>query len=91
VFEQYGVVLPCPSPSQPINALIHAALCQIAERFLTERLDAIIENFYRCDPSYKASDDFTAYETFANCLDSSVWFIDSYLQWEFDRWRDGRG
>jgi hypothetical protein len=90
VFEQSGVALPCSSRSLAINTLIHAALCQVAEGFLTERLDTIVENFYRYDPSYKASDDFTAYETFVNCLDSSVWFTDDYLQWEFDRWRDER-
>ena len=71
------VALPCSARSTaPINYLIYAALCQIAEKFLAERREAIIAEIREYDPDYEPRDDSFEYETFVNYLDSSVWFAD---------------
>ena len=83
--------LPCSTRSTaPINSLIYAALCQIAEKFLAERRDAMIAEIREYEPNYEPRDDSFEYEKFVNCLDSSVWFTDMGFQLDFDVWRDGR-
>ena len=71
--------------------MIHEALCQIAEKFLTERRDGIVAEIRTYEPSYAPTDASFEYDTFVNYLDSSVWFTDLGMQTEFDKWRDGRG
>ena len=75
---------------QPVNILIDAALRQIAEKFLAERRDALIADIRKYEPDYEPRDDSFDYETFVNCMDSSVWFTDLGFQHDFDVWRDGR-
>ena len=42
-------------------------------------------------PAYELSDECFEYDTFVNCLDSSVWFNNQGVQEEFEHWREQRG
>ncbi len=67
-----------------INILIYATLRKIAEEFIAENQEEICSILEVSDLEEYISDN-DLYETFTNCMDSHLWFINEEIQELFEK------